>query len=122
MTTTEMQVDEDMKRVLQESITTATQERKALQEMERALELSAASHKKEAAARRREKRVWDKVISESLLRVSGHRYRHDINSYKELNPPPATRVQRHVASSSNGRTWPLVVVPVMQDASLLSPD
>ena len=69
MATMEMQVDEHTKRVLQESITTATQEREALQEMERALELSAAFYKKEVAARRREKLVWDKAISESLLRV-----------------------------------------------------
>ena len=95
----EMQVDEHTMRVLQESITTATQEREALQEMERALELSAAFYKKEVAAHRREKRVWDKAISESLLRVSGHRYRHDIN-YTES---PITRVRRHVVSSSNGR-------------------
>ena len=95
----EMQVDEHTKRVLQESITTATQEREALQEMERALELSAAFYKKEVAAQRREKRVLEKAISESLLRVSGHRYRHDIN-YTES---PITRVRRHVASSSNGR-------------------
>ena len=94
-----MQVDEDMERVLQASITTATQEREALQEMERALELSAAFYKKEVAAQRREKRVLEKAISESLLRVSGHRYRHDIN-YTES---PITRVRRHVASSSNGR-------------------
>ena len=81
MATMEMQVDEH------------------LQEMERALELSAASYKKEVAAQRREKRVLEKAISESLLRVSGHRYRHDIN-YTES---PITRVRRHVASSSNGR-------------------
>ena len=116
-----------MESVLQESITTATQEREALQEMERALELSAAFYKKEVAARRREKRVWDKAISESLLRVSGHRWRHDINyreslitrvrrhvpsssNGREVDPPPAIRRRRHRASALNGHTWPSAVV------------
>ena len=121
MATMEMQVDEH------------------LQEMERALELSAAFYKKEVAAQRREKRVLEKAISESLLRVSGHRYRHDINytespitrvrrhvasssNGREVDPPSSIRRRRHRASALNGHTWPSAVVAeeVAEEAAVLS--
>ena len=86
--TTEMQAEEDMEVALLWSRSTAAHELEELQELERACRESTALHRRVVNARRREERVLEKAVEESLLRVTGHRYRYDVD-YREGGPPPA---------------------------------
>ena len=86
--TTETQAEEDLEVALLWSRSTAARELEELQELERACRESTALHRRVVNARRREERVLEKAVEESLLRVTGHRYRYDVD-YREGGPPPA---------------------------------
>ena len=88
-------------------------------EMEQVLAQSVITAKQEAKVRLRQKRDLATAISESLLRVSGHRTRAIVD-YREVNPPPATRQRRRVVSSSDdGSSW--ADVPVVQGYPIIPP-